>query len=85
MPKVSDFFSDDNRDYLVMDFVPGSDLKELMQASHERGEKLAETACWIGRRRITDALTTCTANRHRRPPRHQAGRRRTRRRAATSS
>ena len=29
LPKVSDFFSDDNRDYLVMDFVPGSDLKAV--------------------------------------------------------
>ena len=40
LPKVSDFFSDDSRDYLVMDFVPGHDLRELLQASHARGEKL---------------------------------------------
>jgi serine/threonine-protein kinase len=30
LPKVSDFFSIDERDYLVMDFVPGKDLSTLM-------------------------------------------------------
>src|SRR5512137_1978953 len=30
MPKVSDFFSIGQRDYLVMDFVPGKDLRTLM-------------------------------------------------------
>ena len=30
LPKVSDFFSIDERDYLVMDFVPGRDLSVLM-------------------------------------------------------
>ena len=30
LPKVSDFFSNGMRDYLVMDFVPGKDLRELM-------------------------------------------------------
>jgi len=30
LPKVSDFFSIDYRDYLVMDFVPGKDLRQLM-------------------------------------------------------
>lgn len=29
LPKVSDFFSIDERDYLVMDFVPGKDLLEM--------------------------------------------------------
>lgn len=27
LPKVSDFFSIENRDYLVMDYVPGKDLR----------------------------------------------------------
>ena len=31
LPKVSDFFSEGPRDYLVMDFVPGKDLRERMQ------------------------------------------------------
>lgn len=37
LPKVSDFFSDGPRDYLVMDFVPGMDLRErMLQARRER-------------------------------------------------
>jgi len=30
LPKVSDFFSEEERDYLVMDFVPGKDLSVLV-------------------------------------------------------
>src|SRR4030067_1393953 len=30
LPKVSDYFSDGARDYLARDFVPGEDLKTLM-------------------------------------------------------
>jgi serine/threonine-protein kinase len=30
LPKVSDYFTEGGRDYLVMDFVPGEDLKSLM-------------------------------------------------------
>src|SRR5574338_1106753 len=33
LPKVSDFFSNGPRDYLVMDYVPGRDLRELMMES----------------------------------------------------
>ncbi len=57
LPKVSDFFSTDNRDYLVMDFVPGNDLKELLQASHERGEMLAEATVLDWAAQIVDALS----------------------------
>ncbi len=34
LPKVSDFFSEDDQDYLVMDFVPGEDLKEILEANN---------------------------------------------------
>jgi len=35
LPKVSDFFSIESRDYLVMDYVPGEDLRTLiLQAKH---------------------------------------------------
>jgi serine/threonine-protein kinase len=34
LPKVSDFFSEDGRDYLVMDYVPGKDLKQLLDENH---------------------------------------------------
>lgn len=42
LPKVSDFFTDEdtNREYLVMDFVPGDDLKTLVDAAMRDGEIL---------------------------------------------
>ena len=30
LPKVSDFFSSGIRDYLVMDFIPGQDLRSIV-------------------------------------------------------
>jgi serine/threonine-protein kinase len=42
LPKVSDYFSESDRDYLVMDFVPGQDLKELLSNALREGEHLAE-------------------------------------------
>ena len=56
LPKVSDYFSDDLRDYLVMDFVPGHDLKRLMDQASARGERLpyAEVLRWSSQ--ILDAL-----------------------------
>jgi serine/threonine protein kinase len=40
LPKVSDYFSDAERDYLVMDFVPGQDLKTLMDQARRKGNFL---------------------------------------------
>jgi serine/threonine-protein kinase len=31
LPKVSDFFTEQDRDFLVMDFVPGQDLSQLVE------------------------------------------------------
>src|SRR5512133_1428430 len=42
LPKVSDFFSIGSRDYLVMDFVPGKDLRTLMLEARHAGTFLAE-------------------------------------------
>jgi serine/threonine protein kinase len=42
LPKVSDFFSIGNRDYLVMDFVPGKDLRTIMQEARQAGNFLSE-------------------------------------------
>jgi serine/threonine-protein kinase len=42
LPKVSDHFSESDRDYLVMDFVPGQDLKEMLTSALRKGEYLAE-------------------------------------------
>ena len=37
LPKVSDFFSEGPRDYLVMDYVPGKDLRErMLQARRDK-------------------------------------------------
>jgi len=37
LPKVSDFFSNGPRDYLVMDYVPGEDLRSIMlEARHNK-------------------------------------------------
>ncbi len=40
LPKVSDFFTEDERDYLVMDYVPGDDLKSLMDQARRKSEFL---------------------------------------------
>lgn len=56
LPKVSDFFSEGGRDYLVMDFVPGQDLKSLMEQARREGEFLpvSDVLEWAGQ--IADAL-----------------------------
>jgi serine/threonine-protein kinase len=42
LPKVSDYFSHNGRDYLVMDFVPGRDLKEILDEARAQGRFLSE-------------------------------------------
>jgi len=42
LPKVSDFFSISQRDYLVMDFVPGKDLRTIIQETRQRNSFLPE-------------------------------------------
>jgi serine/threonine protein kinase len=42
LPKVSDYFSISDRDYLVMDFVPGRDLKEIMSEAKQNNRFLLE-------------------------------------------
>lgn len=48
LPKVSDFFSIGDRDYLVMDFVPGRDLKEVVNEAKQNNRFLpeAEVLSW---------------------------------------
>jgi serine/threonine-protein kinase len=43
LPKVSDYFSTSSRDYLVMDYVPGKDLRAIMNEARESGKFLSET------------------------------------------
>lgn len=53
LPKVSDFFSQDGRDYLVMDYVPGPDLKRLLD---DNQGPLDEKLVLEWARQIIDAL-----------------------------
>jgi len=57
LPKVSDFFSQDDRDFLVMDFVPGHDLKEIMDASRREGLTLPEERVLEWAAQLSDALS----------------------------
>lgn len=57
LPKVSDFFSDDNRDYLVMDFVPGRDLKQWLDDARHENSKLSESIVLGWAAQIIDALS----------------------------
>lgn len=56
LPKVSDFFTETSRDYLVMDFVPGKDLKELMDEARSNGQTLTEQQVLDWTKQILDAL-----------------------------
>lgn len=42
LPKVSDYFSIEDREYLVMDFVAGRDLQEIIREKGRRNEFLSE-------------------------------------------
>jgi serine/threonine-protein kinase len=57
LPKVSDYFSIGNRDYLVMDYIPGKDLREMMIEAKQHGGFLAEKDVldWAGQ--LSDALS----------------------------
>ncbi len=57
LPKVSDYFSIDERDYLVMDFVPGRDLSVLMTEARLKDEFLDEREVLRWAAQIADALT----------------------------
>jgi serine/threonine protein kinase len=56
LPKVSDFFSDGPRDYLVMDFVPGKDLRERMLEVRRDKTFLSENEVIRWAIQIADAL-----------------------------
>jgi len=56
LPKVSDFFSLGTRDYLVMDYVPGKDLRQVMQEARRNNTFLPETEVLGWANQIADAL-----------------------------
>ncbi len=56
LPKVSDFFSIGSRDYLVMDYIPGKDLRALMMEARHDGHFLEETDVLNWSSQLADAL-----------------------------
>jgi serine/threonine-protein kinase len=56
LPKVSDYFSTNDREYLVMDFVEGRNLQEILRERQQSGECLKEqqVLAWAGQ--LLDAL-----------------------------
>ena len=56
LPKVSDFFSSGPRDYLVMDYVPGDDLRTIMIEARRQGAFLPQDQVLGWARQLSDAL-----------------------------
>ncbi len=56
LPKVSDYFSNGSREYLVMDFVPGRDLQEIIQEKQRLNEFLTESEVLEWAMQLLDAL-----------------------------
>jgi serine/threonine-protein kinase len=56
LPKVSDFFDEDGRDFLVMDFVPGTDLRRKIEQASEQGEFIPEPQVLDWAVQLCDAL-----------------------------
>ncbi len=56
LPKVSDYFSFQGREYLVMDFVPGRDLKEIVDEARRQGAFLPERRVLGWAAQLMDAL-----------------------------
>jgi len=57
LPKVSDFFSNGPRDYLVMDYVPGKDLRTLMLEARRKKTFLKESEVLSWADQLANALT----------------------------
>ncbi len=57
LPKVSDFFQQDGREYLVMDFVPGEDLRHLVEEARRHDGFLPEASVLSWAAQLCDALT----------------------------
>jgi serine/threonine protein kinase len=57
LPKVSDFFAVGVRDYLVMDYIPGKDLRTLMLDAKQKNTFLNEVDVLTWSYQLADALT----------------------------
>ena len=56
LPKVSDYFLEGERDYLVMDFVAGRNLREIMDEARRQGQFLEEKQVLTWAEQLCDAL-----------------------------
>jgi serine/threonine protein kinase len=56
LPKVSDYFTENNREYLVMDFVAGRDLREILKEAEAEGRHLEERRVLKWAVQLCDAL-----------------------------
>ena len=56
LPKVSDYFSQDAREYLVMDFVEGRDLQEILTGMLRQQKRLSEAQVLLWASQLLDAL-----------------------------
>lgn len=56
LPKVSDYFTEEQREFLVMDFVPGRDLKDLMDEARRQDKVLPEKQVLSWAAQLCDAL-----------------------------
>jgi serine/threonine protein kinase len=56
LPKVSDFFSIKNHDYLVMDYVPGKDLRTIMMEARQGSRFIPEEDVLNWANQISNAL-----------------------------
>jgi len=57
LPKVSDYFTEARKEYLVMDFVPGRNLKEIMEEAQAKGEFLDERRVLSWADQLCEALS----------------------------
>ncbi|MFZ2488300.1 MAG: serine/threonine-protein kinase [Anaerolineae bacterium] len=56
LPKVSDYFTENSRELLVMDYVPGRDLKQVMDEARRQGRFLPENQILDWADQLCDAL-----------------------------
>ena len=56
LPKVFDYFSENGRDYLVMDYVAGPNLKEVLDQARTGGQSLPESQVLEWAEQICGAL-----------------------------
>lgn len=56
LPKVSDYFSHESREYLVMDYVAGRDLQEILHEARRQEKELSESQVLTWATQLMDAL-----------------------------